>query len=111
MTLAGLGATLLWAFASALIGGFVAFALNRRAVGWSLVTRVLFAIAASLSPTFGIVAFLFAAVGPISVWFSPDEFLIPFAVQLVLIVALATPVAWLVSRRGVRNPVPTDVFD
>ena len=102
---------LAWSFASALFGGLLAAALNKWAAGWSLMTRFLVAIAASIFPTFVIVGFYMVALGAIPLWTSLDEFLIPFALQILLIVIVSTPIAWLVSRRGARNPVPTDVFD
>jgi sensor histidine kinase regulating citrate/malate metabolism len=111
MTIAELGAILLWAFASALFGGLLAVALNRWAVGWSLVTRALVAVSASISPTFGIVVVGFAALGPISLWLSPDEFLIPFALQVFLILVFAAPIVWLISRRAARKPAVKEVFD
>jgi hypothetical protein len=102
---------LVWSFASALVGGLVSLALNKWAARWSLVKRVSFAVAASTFPTIGIVGFLLMANPTLSVWWSADEFLIPFALQIVLILVFAAPVAWLISRRGSRKPVPTDVFD
>jgi hypothetical protein len=104
-------ATLAWGFAGALIGGLVAFALNKWVAGWSLAKRVLVAVAASTSPSFGIVGSYMAKLGAISLWFSTDEFLIWFALHIFLVVAVSTPIAWLVSRRAPRKPVPTDVFD
>lgn len=101
---------MIWSFASALIGGLVSIALNKWASSWSLARRVLIAVAAATLPTLGIVAFYFAALGPISLWFSPDEFLIPFALQVFMIVVVSAPIAWLISRRAPK-PVSTDVFD
>ena len=103
--------TLPWALGVALVGGLVALALRRWVRGWSVRKRVCVVLAASLSPPLAIVAFYMARLGPISLWLSPDEFLIPFAVHLLVVAAVSTPIAWLVSRRALRQPVPTDVFD
>jgi hypothetical protein len=104
-------ATLAWALVVALIGALVALALNKWVAGWSLAKRVLVAVAASMSPSFGIVGFYMAKLGLISFWFSPEEFVISFTLHVLVIAAVTTPIAWLVSRRGPRQPVPTDVFD
>lgn len=101
---------LLWSFASALIGGAVALALNKWATSWSWMVRFLVAEAASILP-FCIVAFYLFELGNISLWTSPDEFLLPFALQVFLILVVSTPTVWLVSRRRARKPAPTDVFD
>jgi hypothetical protein len=100
-----------WALCVALISAVVAVALRKWAVGWGLWKRVLFAVAASAAPSFGIVVFFMVQLGPISLWFSPDEFLISFVLHILLIIAVATPIAWLISRRAARKPAPTDVFD
>jgi hypothetical protein len=102
---------LVWSFGSALVGGLVAFGLNKWIQGWSLAKRISFAVTASTFPTIGIVGFLLIANPTLSVWWSPDEFVFPFALQIGLILLFSTPVAWLVSRRGARKPVLTDVFD
>ena len=102
---------ILWGLVVALIAGLVALALNRWVPGWSVAKRVLIAVAASMSPSFAIVGFYMAELGLISFWFSPDEFLISFALHIVLIAAVSTPIAWLVSRQAARTSVPTDVFD
>ena len=102
---------LLWSFASALIGGAAALALNKWATSWSWMVRFLVAEAASILPTFGMVAFFFFQLRNISLWTSPDEFLLPFALQVFLIFVVSTPTVWLVSRRRARKPAPTDVFD
>jgi hypothetical protein len=104
-------ALLVWSFAGALIGGLVSLALNKWAAGWSLPKRIFLAVAASIFPTIGIVGFLLIANPTLSVWWSPDEFLIPFALQIALVLAFSAPLAWLVSRRGARKPVPIDTFD
>jgi hypothetical protein len=102
-------AHLLWSFASALVGALVSLALNRWARGWALKTRVLVAVAGATLPTFGVVILL-AYPGMSSLLLSPDEFLKSFALQVLLIVVVSAPIAWLLSRRA-RKPLPTDVFD
>jgi hypothetical protein len=97
-----------WSFASALVGALVAVALNKWSRGWALKTRMFFAVAGAILPTFGVVAF-FAYPGMSSFLLSFDEFLIPFALQILMVVAVSAPIAWLVSRTA-RKPVPTDVF-
>lgn len=103
-------AYLIWGFAGALVAGLVAFALNKWMPGWSLARRVGFAVAAGTALPFGIVVFYFFSLGSISLWSSPDEFLIPFTLQCLLIIVLSAPTAWLISRR-VAKPDVTDVFD
>ena len=102
---------LVWSFVGALVAALVSVALNRWAPGWSVVKRVFLAVSAATLPTIGIAAFFLFSLGSISLWFSPDEFLIPFTLQVLLAVVVSAPLAWLISRRGVRRPVPTDVFE
>lgn len=102
---------LVWSFASALFGGLSAAALNKWAGGWSLTARFLVAMAASILPTAAIVGSYMVALGAIPLWTSLEDFLIPFALQIFLIVVVSAPIVWLVLRRGVRNAVATDVFD
>ncbi|MBW8752574.1 MAG: hypothetical protein JF595_00235 [Sphingomonadales bacterium] len=104
----------MWGIACAMFGTLIAFALHKWAANWNFTTRVVVATIASTFPVLGIAAFALAAlVGfPMSALsLSPTEFLIPFAVQIVLIVTFAIPATWLVSRRA-RNPRhPTGVFE
>lgn len=100
-----------WALIAGLLGALVALALRRWVRAWSIEKRICVALAVSLSPSLLIVALYAAKLGLISMWFSPDEFLIPFAVHILVVAAVSTPIAWLVSRRAPRQPVPTDVFD
>jgi len=102
---------LAWAIAVALIAGLVAAALSRWLAGLSLAKRILFAVMASTLPSFGIVGFYVSRLGLISLWFSPDEFLIPFTLHILLVVAISAPIAWLISRRRMRPPMHRDVFD
>jgi hypothetical protein len=104
-------ATLAWGFVVSLIGGLVALALNKWAAGWSLATRVFVAVAASISPSFGIVGYFLAKPGRLYLWVSSDEFALRFGLHVLVIVAVSTPIAWLLSRRAPRKPVPTDAFD
>ena len=94
-------ATTAWGFVAALVAALVALALDRWFARWTLARRVLVAVAAATSPSFGMVSF----------WFSPDEFLISFGLHIFVIVAISTPIAWLISRRTPPKLVPMDVFD
>lgn len=98
---------------SAVWGGVVAFALNRWSSGWSLPRRVVISVMASLVPIFGFAGFALASsFGRVLLSMSPDEFLVPFAIQIVLILALSAPVAWLVSKYGQdKRCAPADVFE
>lgn len=106
--LAGLA---VFAVPCALFGVIVAFALNRWAVGRTVATRTFLASAASICPVVGIVAIAAGGSPELLFAMSPDEFLIPFALQLAVIIALATPAAWLVSRRGRGPRSPSQFFD
>jgi hypothetical protein len=104
----------MWGIACAMFGTLVAFALHKWAANWNFTTRVAVATVASTFPVFGIAAFALTALGgfPMSVLsLSPSEFLIPFAVQIVLIVTFAIPATWLVSRRTRKPRHPTSVFE
>ena len=103
----------MWGIVCALFGTMVAFALHKWAANWAPATRVLLATVASTFPVFGIAGLALAALGgfPMSVLaMSPDEFLIPFAFQIVLVVTFAAPATWLVSRRTKNPGHPADIF-
>jgi hypothetical protein len=95
----------------ALFGVIVALALNKWAVGRTVTIRTFLASAASLFPALGIVAIAAGGSPELLLAMSPDEFLIPFALQLAAIIALAAPSAWLVSRRKRGAPSQSKVFE
>lgn len=101
-----------WSLASALFCGLVAVALNRWASGWSFARRVAVATLASVIPAIGAVGIALApSEGQVLLSMSPDEFVIPFILQIVMIIVVAIPVAWLLSRRAPTIRTRTDVFD
>lgn len=104
---------LLFSALSSLLCAVVAFALNRWVPQWSLTRRTVVAVAASFIPAFALVAFALApSYGGVLLSMSPDEFLAPFAIQIVLILVVSAPVALFVSWHGRgRRPIPTKVFD
>ena len=102
---------IVWSIPSVFIGVLVAVGLTRWAGSWSLAKRVLISLAAATFPNFGLAGFLLMANPRLSVWFSLDEFLIPFSLQIALILVITAPLVWLVSRRIAQKPVPTDVFE
>jgi hypothetical protein len=60
----------------------------------------------------GVLGFALApSKGQVLLSMSPNEFLIPFALQIIMVVVTALPVAWLISRRSSKPLMPTDVFD
>lgn len=104
----------MWGVACAMFGTLVAFALHKWAANWNFTTRVAVATVASTFPVFGVAAFALTALGgfPMSALsLSAGEFLIPFVVQIVLIITFAIPATWLVSRRTRKPRHPTDVFE
>lgn len=104
----------MWAIACAIFGIIVAFALAKWASRWSVTRRVVGATCASTLPVFGVAGFALAALGgfPMSVLsMSLDEFLIPFFIQLTLIVAFSAPATWLVSRQARNAPHLADIFE
>lgn len=98
---------------SSLLGAVVAFALNRWFPLWSLTRRAVVAVATSFLPAFALVAFALApSSGEVLLSMSPDEFLVPFAIQIALILVVSAPVALFVSWYGRGNrSIPTEVFD
>lgn len=104
-------AYVVWSIGGALLCGVVALALNRWARSWELRTRVGIATLVSLFPAMAIVVIVVApGRGQVLLSMSPDEFLLPFAFQILMVLALSVPVAWLVSRRSPKSQIQTDVF-
>jgi len=104
----------MWGVPCAMFGTMVAAALARWAVRWNLTTRIILATIASASPVLAVAGIASASMGdfPMSVLsLSPDEFLIPLAIQLVLILVFATPAIWLVSRRMKHESSLQDIFE
>jgi hypothetical protein len=102
---------IVWSVASALLSGIAALALNRwlpRRGAW---TRAIVATMIALAPIFILIGWaVLPTYGAVLLSLSADEFLIPVTIQVTMTLALAAPIAWLVSRRGGKNPNLADVF-
>jgi hypothetical protein len=103
----------MWAIACAIFGIIVALALARWAASRSVTARTVVATSASTLPVLGVAGFALALGGfPISVLSTSFvEFLVPFAMQLALIVAFSAPAIWLVSRRARKAPHLAGIFE
>jgi predicted dienelactone hydrolase len=102
---------ILWAIVSALIAGLLALALNRWTPHWSRRKRNVIAVGLATFPTFGIAGALMMVNPLLSVWWSLDEFIIPFAVQIALILVFSVPVVMLAATRDARTAGLKEVFD
>jgi ABC-type Fe3+ transport system permease subunit len=103
-----------WTIGSTLVGALVAVLLNRRAAARSRWLRTLVATAFALLPTMLITMVALLSSGdPLSLILSmsPDEFIIPLAIQLAIILLIASPMLWLISRRVRRERPETKVFE
>ncbi|WP_207078119.1 hypothetical protein [Novosphingobium sp. KA1] len=99
---------------STLGGAIVAIILNRHAAGRSRSLRTVIATASALLPTPVVTAVVLLSSGdPLSLILSmsPDEFLFPFAFQLVISLAIALPVSWLISKHEPDQMHGTGVFE
>ena len=99
----------LFAVPCAIFGVMVAFLLRKWAAGRTVAMRTFIASVASTIPALGVVAYVAGGSPTIIFLMSPDEFLIPFVFQIALILAVAAPAVWFVSRRRPRTP--TNVFE
>jgi len=98
--------------ASGVIGGMAVAGLNRWLPGYSIRARTWMGIAVALTPEFLLVAIaILPSSGVVLLSMSPDEFLVPFTVQILLTLAIAAPMAWLVARRVAVGTASVDVFD
>jgi membrane protein implicated in regulation of membrane protease activity len=102
---------IIFSFAGALLCGVIALALNRWVPGWSLTRRTLIAAIASVFPASSIAGFLLVRDPQVLFSMSPDEFLIPFTFQIIMILVISLPIAWLVARRRSSRDIPTDIFN
>jgi hypothetical protein len=103
---------IIWSVASALLGGVAAVALHRWASERSVLERTIFASAIALAPTLMIVAWaLLQAEGATTFFMSLDEFWIPIVFQISMILILALPVSWLVSRRKRTDRSLSSIFE
>ena len=104
---------LTWGIASALFCGLIAAALNLWLSKWHFRLRVLAALLASLLPTVAAVCFVLGSPSNFGLLLSmsPDEFLIPFVIQIVVVLILAVPTAWLISSRAVRERPSIETFE
>lgn len=90
----------------------VAFALIRWAISWSVLSRTLVAAASSLVLIVLLVGAATRGDFGLLVSLGPDEFLEPFTVQILANIALALPIAWLISRRHVdRAALHLEIFE
>jgi hypothetical protein len=101
----------LLAIPCALWGALIAFALGRWAVSLTVITRSLLATIASIFPVAGMAAIATGGSLQLLLSMSPDEFIVPFSVQIALIVFLAAPPIWLISRRRPKARHPSEVFE
>lgn len=105
-------AYVVWGLASALFCGLVALVLNRFASRWRTELRLITATVSSVFPTMAITVLVLAPSGAAILGFMDlDEFLVPFALQIFIILALSAPVAWLISRQRPQSHIPTDIFE
>ncbi|HWU02673.1 MAG TPA: hypothetical protein VN222_08055 [Novosphingobium sp.] len=92
----------------------VAIAMNQWASERSLAVRTAMASLIATLPILSMATFALITLGDfpaILFQMTPAEFLIPFTVQIVLILVLAAPLAWLISRHGARLPSKASVFE
>jgi len=107
-------ATAVWTFGSTLVGALVAVLLKRRAASRGHRLRTFVAMAFALLPTMLITMVALLSSGdPLSLILSmsPDEFIIPLAIQLAAILLIASPILWLISRRVRQERSATKVFE
>jgi ABC-type sugar transport system permease subunit len=107
-------ATAVWTLGSTLVGALVAVLLNRRAASRSRWSRTFVAIAFALLPTMLITMVALLSSGdPLSLILSMslDRFIIPLALQLAIVLSVASPILWLISRRVRRERPETKVFE
>jgi Mn2+/Fe2+ NRAMP family transporter len=102
---------IVWSVVSALVGAVAAWLLRRRLPDYSVRRRTFIAMAAALAPSFIIVGWISLPTGAgLLLSMSLGEFLIPFAIQLAMILIISAPFAWLVSRRKVPDQSISDIF-
>lgn len=103
---------IIWCVASALLCWIAALALRRWMPRRSVCARTAFATMIAIFPVFILVGWaILPSYGAVLLSMSPDEFLIPVSIQIVMILIVATPIAWLVSRRRGKDRTFTNVFD
>ena len=93
--------TIIWTTVSTLVSAIAATLLNRHAARRGRALRAAIATAAAAMPALAVTAVVLLSTGdPLSLILSmsPDEFLLPFAFQLAISLAVALPVSWLISR-------------
>lgn len=95
----------------ALLGAAVALALYKWATSLTVITRGILAMIASICPVLGLAAIAAGGSPQVLLSMSPDEFLVPFSVQIALIIALAAPLIWLISRCRPKPRAPSKVFE
>ena len=102
----------LWTVIGAAITAISAYVLSRTLPSRSLLTRTLLATGTAFAP---IVILIGIAVLPSHVdlllRLSAEEFLIPLAIQVSMILIVCTPIAWAVSRRKTRDEDISSVFE
>lgn len=94
-----------------LLGAFAAIALWKFQAGWTVGLRTCLASIVSISPILILTAIATGGSPELLFTMSPDEFLVPFSLQIALTLALAGPVTWLVSRRRKEQQSLADVFE
>lgn len=102
----------IWSLASAILSGGAAFALNHWMSRHSVKRRTVFATMIGLAPTAIAIGWVALPTnGQVFMSMSPEEFLIPLAIQIAIILIVSTPTAWLVSQRRRHGENLSNVFD
>lgn len=103
-----------WTVVSTLVGALVAVLLNRNAAGRSRWLRTLISTAFALLPDMLLTVVVLISPGePLALILSmsPDEFLIPFALQLAIVLVISLPLMWTISGRVPEGRHEADVFE
>lgn len=106
--------TVVWTVVSTLIGGIVAVLQNRKAARRSRWRRTLIATAFALLPVMLLTVIVLILSGQplfLALSMSPDEFVIPLAFQLAVILVISLPLMWIIGGRVPAGSSEADVFE